>query len=77
MVTIFEHREHEELSRLIKRAAVLSILGAVFSESDPALARELYGLAYEGGAGEHTRKIIEPILADNPVGRRVAIMQLE
>ncbi len=30
-----------------KRAAVLSILGAVFSESDPALVRELYGLACE------------------------------
>lgn len=34
-----------------KRAAVLSILGAVFSEDDPALVRELYGLACEEVAG--------------------------
>ena len=34
-----------------KRAAVLSILGAVFAEDDPALVRELYGLACEEVAG--------------------------
>lgn len=66
----------------LSKHSLIRMLGTVFSEmdedraarrrfSEESIARAL-ARAYEGAAGEHARRIIDVVLADNSIGRRAA-----
>lgn len=88
------NRELKRRSRVVQvfpsRKSLIRMLGAVFSEMDEdwasrrwfteeSIAQALAPMGpaappptYEGSAEEHARRIIDVVVADNPIGRRAA-----